>query len=175
MFGRRDNRRLLIVDKYRPHRSEESITLAKEECYSEVIIIPGGCTSIVQPMDKCVKPFKDRIRDSWSEWMRSPRAKTKQGNLKQPTRQDVINWASRAWQEIRPELLIHSFLVCGISNALDGTEDDLTSDKLPQVDMDAEEESGEESGDEDEDPESDSESDADNLDPFDTDTDTDSA
>ncbi len=49
--------------------------------------------------------------------MCSPRAKTKQGNLKQPTRQDVIDWASRAWKEIEPELLICSFLVCGISNA----------------------------------------------------------
>ena len=29
-----------------------------------------------------------------------------------------------------------SFLVCGISNAMDGTEDDLASDDLPAVDHD---------------------------------------
>ena len=50
----------------------------------QCVIIPGGCTSIVQPMDR--KPFKEHIRASWQEWRRQNKAKTKKGNLKQPTR-----------------------------------------------------------------------------------------
>ena len=66
--------------------------------------------------------------------MREPRAFTKMGDLKQPTRQDVINWASKPWREIRVGLLRKSFLVCGISNALNGSQDDLVCDKVPIVD-----------------------------------------
>ena len=53
------------------------------------------------------------------------------GNLKQPTRQDIMNWVSKAWYSIKQETLVRSFLVCGISNALDGSEDDFTSDDVP--------------------------------------------
>ena len=102
VFGKEKERRLLVVDSYKPHQSEESITMAKERCNADVIIIPGGCTSIVQPMDKCInKPFKESMRQSWQGWMREGRAKTKMGNLKQPTRQDAINWVSKAWDSIK--------------------------------------------------------------------------
>ena len=113
--------------------------MANEKCNSEVTIIPEGCTSIVQPMDKCInKPFKDHMRASWQEWMRQDRAKTKSRNLNQPTRQDAINWVSKAWDLISLDTLIRSFKVCGISNVLDGTEDDLVSDDLPSVDSEPE-------------------------------------
>ena len=143
VFGKQP-KRLLIVDSYKPHQTEASIKMANEKCNSEVTIIPGGCTSIVQPMDKCInKPFKDHMRASWQEWMRQDRAKTKSGNLKQPTRQDAINWVSKAWYSISPDTLIKSFKVCGISNALDGTEDDMVSDDLPSVDSEPEDQESE--------------------------------
>ena len=61
-----DHRRLLIVDSYTPHRSEANVKTANNRCNADVLIIPGGCTSIVQPMDKCInKPFKESMRASW--------------------------------------------------------------------------------------------------------------
>ena len=63
-----------------------------------------------------------------------PRALTQKGNLKQ---QDVISWpawVSKAWCGIKTDLLVKSFLVCGISNALDGSQDDFVCDKVPAVD-----------------------------------------
>ena len=58
-YGREDHKRLLIVDEYRPHRSDESRGIVTRSCNSELVIVPGGCTSIAQPMDKSVnKPFK---------------------------------------------------------------------------------------------------------------------
>ena len=80
------------------------------------------------------------MRASWQEWMWQDRAKTKKGNLKQHSCQDAINWVSKAWESIKLETLTHSFLVCGISNALDGSQDDLVSDDLPSVEMDTVEE-----------------------------------
>ena len=63
---------------------------------------------------------------------------------------------------------VNSFLICGISNALDGSEDDHVSDDLPVIELDSGT-MGEESGDE----AKDSDSDADELgDPFSDDSDT---
>ena len=36
----------------------------------------------------------------------------------------MLQWVNKAWQEIPAELVIRSFKSCGISNVLDGTEDD---------------------------------------------------
>ena len=59
------------------HITKESVDMAKDECNAELVIIPGGCTSIVQPMDKCINhPFKQRVREHWQEWTRQDRPKT---------------------------------------------------------------------------------------------------
>ena len=122
---------MVVVDSYKLHQSAASIENAQRECNADVVIIPGGCTSIVQSMDRCInKPFKDSMRVSWEEWMCGDRPKTMMGNLKQPTQQDVMNWVSKAWYSIKQETLVRSFLVCGISNALDGSEDVFASDDV---------------------------------------------
>ena len=110
VYRKEGDRRLLIINSYKPHKSEDSVRVA-----DDVLIIPGGCTSIVQPMDKCInKPFKESMRGSWQTWMRQDWVLTKAGNLKQPTRQDAINWVSAAWDSIKQDTIIRSFLVCGI-------------------------------------------------------------
>ena len=48
IYGKESQCRLLIVDSYKPHQTENSIKKVKDSCNSDVIIIPGGCTSIVQ-------------------------------------------------------------------------------------------------------------------------------
>ena len=59
IYGKEIQRRLLIVDSYKPQQTEDSIKKVKDSCNSDVIIIPGGCTSILQPMDRCInRPFK---------------------------------------------------------------------------------------------------------------------
>ena len=110
--------------------------MVKSECNAKLVIIPGGCTSVAQPMDKCInRPFKQRVREHWQEWMRQGRPMTPSGNLKQPTRQYVIDWVSQAWSSIKKDTLVHSFLVCGISNALDGSQDYLVSSDIPNITM----------------------------------------
>ena len=136
VYKAEDESRLLVVDSYKPHISDESREIVVSECNSSLVIIPGGCTSIAQPMDRSVnKPFKDSMRESWTSWMKLDRATTRMGNLKQPTRQDVINWVSKAWASIKVETLTKSFLSCGISNALDGSEDDCVNSDIPPLDI----------------------------------------
>jgi len=41
--------------------------------------------------------------------MKIYRLTTKMENLKQPTRQDVINWVSKVWASIKIEIITKSF------------------------------------------------------------------
>lgn len=45
---------------------------------------------------------------------------------------------SKAWDFINTETLSHLFLVCGISNAFDGSQENLMSDDLPLLEVDSE-------------------------------------
>ena len=44
VYGKESPRRLLIVDSYKPHQTDDRIKKVKESCNSDVIIIPGGST-----------------------------------------------------------------------------------------------------------------------------------
>ena len=43
---------------------------------------------------------------------------------KVPSKNLVLRWLHEAWREISVEMVAKSFKTCGISNSLDGTEDD---------------------------------------------------
>jgi len=103
----------------------------------DVAVIPGGLTPVVQPLDKRLnKPFKDNVRRKYLAWMTSrPFEFTPAGKKKVPSRNLVLRWIKEAWAEIPQEMVIKSFKTCGISNALDGTEDDVVySEETPEVD-----------------------------------------
>ena len=53
------------------------------------------------------------------------------GNLKQPTKQHVINWVTKAWEELPEDILKRSFLKCGMSNELDGSQDNTIQADIP--------------------------------------------
>ena len=62
-------RSLLIMDAFSAHETEDIFDLAKSHIV-DLAIIPGGCTSKVQPLDVCLnKPFKDVLRKKWIEFM----------------------------------------------------------------------------------------------------------
>ena len=64
----------------------------------------------------------------------NPYERTPAGNLKQPSRQQVVNWVAEAWRLVPRDIIRRSFLRCGISNALDGTEVDECRDEIPDPD-----------------------------------------
>ena len=81
---------------------------------------------MLQPLDVSLnKPFKDKLRQQWSEWMvGGKKSYTKGGNMRAPSLDVLCNFIIKAWSEIKVETVIKSFKKCGISNAMDGTEDD---------------------------------------------------
>ena len=60
--GMQKYKSLLVWDSFRGHLSE-SVKLKMKELQTVPVIIPGGMTSMVQPLDVCVdKPFKDQVK-----------------------------------------------------------------------------------------------------------------
>ena len=61
----------------------------------------------------------------WTEWMSSGSAiLTKGGNIQKPNITLVAAWVDEAWKSILESMIKNSFLKCGISNGMNGSEDD---------------------------------------------------
>ena len=103
---------------------------------TDLAVIPGGLTSILQPLDVSLnKPFKDGVRKSWMEWMADGIYEvTATGRQKKPSEELIYLWILQAWNEIPAKMITASFLKCGITNNLDGTEDDLVYDSIEDTD-----------------------------------------
>ena len=54
-----------------------------------------------------------------------PHTYTAQGNLWPPTVPDLLRWIKASCDSISPDVICKSFKKCGITNAPDGTEDDI--------------------------------------------------
>ena len=106
---RRNNseRRLLVWDSFRAHMTAKVKTLVREQFNSDMAIIPGGCTSTIQPCDvSWNKPMKDKWRDTYDEWLvDGPTEYTKGGNRKPPNRELHLKWFKECWSEITPEVI----------------------------------------------------------------------
>ena len=63
------------------------------------------------------------------------------GKIKKPSYSLVANWVKDSWDAIDPNMIKRSFKCCGISNDINGLEDDLIFDlsKLENVNNEIEE------------------------------------
>ena len=92
------------------------------------VMVPAGCTSLVQPLDICInKPLKDRIRaladqhyvDHILEWSAQKYTTSERRIL-------MTQWVGQAWESIHHESqqTIQRFSrKCGTTVAIDGSED----------------------------------------------------
>lgn len=116
------NNTLLIWDQAPMHYSydiQKYLSLKK----INFIFILAGLTGILQPLDVCInKPFKEIIKRNYEELIQS----FKLDKIPKIKRETLIKWIVETWEiGIKKELVEKSFLVCGISNNMDGSEDDL--------------------------------------------------
>jgi hypothetical protein len=94
---------LLFLDSYHCHMMG-SVVQKIQDLGVEVEHIPGGCTSLCQPIDVGVnKPFKSRTRNLWEDWMIDEGLRT--GITQPPSRQDVAEWCSKAYKELPPSIV----------------------------------------------------------------------
>ena len=66
--------------------------------------------------------------------MTGPFEYTPAGKKKAPLKNLDLRWVKQPWEEIPEEMVRRSFKTCGISNTLDGTEDNaIYDDEMPEV------------------------------------------
>ena len=61
---------------------------------------------------------------------------TATGRQKKASEELICSWISQAWNDIPAEMITASFLKCGITNNLDGSEDDLLFDSAEDTELD---------------------------------------
>ena len=66
------------------------------------------------------------MHEEWTKWIEAPTHHvTPTGRVKRSSISNVCKWAKNSWQWVKSETTVKSFKKCGISNALDGSEDDI--------------------------------------------------
>ena len=119
------SRSLLVWDMFGPHKSEA--TKKRLQRYeTDVAVIPGGLTSVIQPLDVGLnKPFKDALREQWNQWMiDGEKTFTEKGNMRAVPLETLCGFILKAWDMVKTDSIVKAFKKCSISNAMDGTEDD---------------------------------------------------
>jgi len=124
---------LCVLDSFRAHITEK-VKKDFKRVGAQLAVIPGGCTSKLQPLDVSVnKPFKAYLRVSWSNFIREATeemVKSKETDdpierLRPADKQLVVNWIVSAVDKLKEkkELIRNSFRVTGIANTHNGSED----------------------------------------------------
>ena len=121
-------KRLLAWDSYEAHLTDDvkkSLTKSKIES----AIVPGGCAKYIQAPDVVWnKPFKGKIQEYYDDWLANGKHEyTNAGNMKPVPRRFIVDWVIKSWQAIPAETVAKPMKACGLSLAVDGTEDDLIS------------------------------------------------
>jgi hypothetical protein len=61
-----------------------------------------------------------------AKWIAAPTHHvTPAGRVKRPSVSNVCKWVKTSWQRFKIDNIVKYFKKCGISNALDGSEDDI--------------------------------------------------
>ncbi|CAI7825019.1 unnamed protein product [Closterium sp. NIES-54] len=132
-FGVHGRKVMLVLDSYRGHLTD-AVKAKSGELNIVPAVIPAGCTSKIQPLDDAVnRSFKAAVRQLHQEWFESEGVDclTERvfpcvaGNIRKPPPELTLKWISKAWKAVPKELIQRSFLTSGISNALDGSQDNL--------------------------------------------------
>ncbi|CAI7871951.1 unnamed protein product [Closterium sp. NIES-53] len=119
---------LLVLDSYRGHLTKE-VKKKIAEYHIVPAVIPAECTAEVQPLNVAInKSFK---------------ASVQQQQHQETASVSKLKWVSKVWRAMPAKLIKKAFLTCGISNALDGSEDKLAmahrrSQLTHEVDVDDE-------------------------------------
>ena len=117
----------LILDVHRAQTTEDIQTILAQECQTVYTYVPGGCTSLVQPVDVSFnRPFKRAVERFASQHMKENLQSYVQGKFDASSRRILFTRrVGQAWEEVSAdrEMVKRSFKKCGIAMAVDGSED----------------------------------------------------
>jgi len=148
----RNSASLLVLDVFKGHKDKQGevakIARALDKNHIHLAWVPGGCTPLVQPLDVAInRPFKAALGKLWRDWMNTEIENAQVDRtsgyhsddeeaaprIRPPSKQQIVSWVEEAWYAIASGIVQKSFVCTGISNALDGSEDDLKLTFVPPL------------------------------------------
>lgn len=119
---------LFVADVHRAQKTDSILPLLEQTCNTEVPLAPPGTTSLVQPVDVVFNaPFKAAVDKLATEHLHNNVDAYLTGKMCASERRLLLTkWIGQAWEEVssNKEMVCRSFKKCGISVAIDGSEDD---------------------------------------------------
>ena len=117
--------KILFADVHAAQQTDD-VTILLGKLKTTLINVQSGTTSQVQPLDVVInKPFKSHVRYCFERHLNENLDLYVEGKLLVSERRVLTsNWVVESWEKIKhdKEMIRHSFLKCGLSNALDGSE-----------------------------------------------------
>ena len=90
---------LLTLDTFSAHLTE-AVKDAFDQCKTTLVVIPGGCTPVLQPLDISLnKPLKGYIRHSWTQYMLTESEKGG-AKIQPPSKSLILEWIKAAQDQI---------------------------------------------------------------------------
>ena len=118
---------MLLLDQYKAQKTPTIEGLLSSECNTTTMLIPPGCTSLVQPLDVVFNaPFKGLIDDLATSHMQENLDDYVHGNVSTKQRRILLTARiGEAWEKTcaNRDMVVRGFRKCGISLAIDGSED----------------------------------------------------
>ena len=88
---------ICVLDSFRGHITP-AVKAAMRKCNAVPAVIPGGCTSILQPLDISInKPFKGHIKNLWMQYMFD---NSDSACIKTASKQQIVDWIVQGVQSI---------------------------------------------------------------------------
>ena len=84
---------MLVFDAFKGHLTY-SVKNQLRKMKTELVVIPGLMTSVLQPMDVSTnKPFRERLRQQYLTWIADPaRELTETGKIKRAAPSEIVRW-----------------------------------------------------------------------------------
>ena len=110
---------VFVLDSASFHKSEKIEKILKKAAI-QVLLIPGGFTDFLQPLDVSVnKPLKDKVRALYMSYLEEKFGKedsfTKGGYLKAPDLETYLRWILDGCSLLNPQIIKNSFAICGLT------------------------------------------------------------
>ncbi|GMF65642.1 unnamed protein product [Phytophthora lilii] len=105
---------LLLLDEFKSH-IQPVFGRQLSDLGTDLNIIPGGYTSVLQPCDVGVnKPIKEAVRAQYDDWAAEKMATIPpDANVPVPKREDIVPWIVRAWDGITEQSIRNTFASIG--------------------------------------------------------------
>ena len=121
-----DGNMLLVIDVHKAQKTP-NISHRFKQSNTNVVYIPPGTTSLIQPLDVGFNaPFKAAVDRLATQHVQDNLDAYVQGSIPATDRRVLFTkWVAQAWEEVSSNkgAIVRSFRKCGISMPIDGSQD----------------------------------------------------